>query len=250
LSRKLLIAINASSPLPSLEGVFTICVAVKIDHHGKAKILNQDEIQALFSSFRSGRDRALFGICLFCGCRIREACTLRINDVFDSAGRVRSHLIIRKGNTKGKLATRTIPIIQDLRILLMRYQPKSNQPYLFPGRFDGHLNPDSADRALRKACKRIGLEGVSSHSFRRTSLTIMSDSGIPLRVIQQISGHRNLSQLQEYLEVRDEQVLGAVNTLSIVSPIGEECGKRIYSVLDDNSEQSTDSTSSFKIEDF
>jgi integrase/recombinase XerD len=113
----------------------------------------------------------------------------------------------------------------------MRYQPKPNQPYLFPGRFDGYLNPDSADRALRKACKRIGLEGVSSHSFRRTSLTIMSDSGIPLRVIQAISGHRNLSQLQEYLEVRDEQVLGAVNTLSIVSPVGEECGKRSYSEL-------------------
>jgi len=46
----------------------------------------------------------------------------------------------------------------------------------------------------------------------------MSDAGIPLRVIQEISGHRNLSQLQKYLEVQDSQVLGAVSTLSMLSP--------------------------------
>jgi integrase/recombinase XerD len=38
----------------------------------------------------------------------------------------------------------------------------------------------------------------------------MSNAGIPLRVIQDISGHRNLEQLQKYLEVSDEQVLVAV----------------------------------------
>lgn len=36
----------------------------------------------------------------------------------------------------------------------------------------------------------------------------MSNAGIPLRVIQEISGHRNLEQLQKYLEVSDQQVLG------------------------------------------
>lgn len=37
----------------------------------------------------------------------------------------------------------------------------------------------------------------------------MSNAGIPLRIIQEILGHRNLEQLQKYLEVSDEQVLGA-----------------------------------------
>jgi integrase len=52
--------------------------------------------------------------------------------------------------------------------------------------------------------RRVGLIGVSSHSFRRTALTQMSNNGTPLRVIQEVSGHRNLEQLQVYIEVRDE----------------------------------------------
>jgi len=67
----------------------------------------------------------------------------------------------------------------------------------------------------------VGFIGVSSHSFRRTALTMMSDNGTPLRVIQEVSGHRNLEQLQAYIEVRDEQVLGAVTGLSMLSPVAE-----------------------------
>ncbi len=197
--------------------------------HGKAKILTQAEIQLLFSQgFQEARDseallltadRALFGICLFSACRIREACTLRVSDAYDASGRVLPRLTIRKGNTKGKLATRSIPIIEDLRVLLTNYDPPADQPFLFPGRFGGHFQPDSADNILRKACKQVGLIGVSSHSFRRTALTQMSDNRVPLRVIQEVSGHRNLEQLQAYIEVRDEQVLGAVTGLSMLSPI-------------------------------
>jgi len=201
---------------------------LKIDRHGKAKLLTQTEIQLLFSQgFQTERDRALFGICLFTACRLREACTLYTIDAYEPSGKVRPVLIIRKANTKGKLATRTLPIIDDLRSLLANYHPKQGQPYLFPGRFGSYLDPDSADKALRKAMKRVGLIGVSSHSFRRTALTQMSDNGTPLRVIQEVSGHRNLEQLQTYIEVRDEQVLGAVTGLSMLSPLPNS-GKYIY----------------------
>jgi integrase/recombinase XerD len=45
----------------------------------------------------------------------------------------------------------------------------------------------------------------------------MSNAGIPLRVIQQVSGHRTLTELQKYLEVSDSQVRGAVSALSMLS---------------------------------
>ena len=44
----------------------------------------------------------------------------------------------------------------------------------------------------------------------------MSNAGIPLRVIQQISGHRSLGVLQGYLEVTPEQVRGAASSLSML----------------------------------
>ncbi|MBD6621090.1 tyrosine-type recombinase/integrase, partial [Komarekiella sp. 'clone 1'] len=134
-------------------------------------------------------------------------------------GQVRSHLTIRKANTKGKLATRSIPIIEDLQGLLIEYQPEAGEMYLFPGRHGrGHIISDSAAKILREACANVGIEGVSTHSFRRTALTSMSDNQVPLRVIAEVSGHRSLGELHTYLEVRPLQVLGAVSFLATLSP--------------------------------
>ena len=61
----------------------------------------------------------------------------------------------------------------------------------------------------------------------------MSNAGIPLRVIQEISGHRNLEQLQNYLEVEEDQVRGAIASLSMLSPVDDDqLGKYIYDDLD------------------
>jgi integrase/recombinase XerD len=196
---------------------------VKIDRHGQAKILTLSEIDILFNrGLNSNFYRALFGICLYTACRIRECCLLRTTDVYECKGIVMPEIVFRKGNTKGKLATRCIPVIEDLRILLLEYYPSPRTWFLFPG-LDGtgHINPDSAARVLRKACQEVGIRGASTHSFRRTALTQLSNAGIPLRVIQEISGHRNLEQLQKYLEVKPEQILGAVSALSMLSPVGK-----------------------------
>ena len=196
---------------------------MKIDRHGRAKILTPDEIQLLFNEgFKDNaypeRDRALFGICLYTACRINEACTIKTRDVYSRKGVVRDQLMIRKNRTKGKLATRTIPIIEDLRILLVNYFPFPRTENLFSGRGGkGHIHPDHASYILRQACHKLDIEGVSTHSFRRTALTQMSNAGIPLRVIQEISGHRTLDELMKYLEVTEAQVRGAVSSLTMIS---------------------------------
>ncbi|GFE72055.1 site-specific integrase [Chroococcus sp. FPU101] len=210
---------------------------MKIDRHGQAKILTTDEIQRLFNqglTVNPPRDRALFAVCLYTACRISEAVTLTKRDVYDTQGNVRPELIIRKGNTKGKLATRTIPVIEDLRIKLEAYTPRKNSIYLFPGnegnkRANTHLHRDSAIWLLNQACKRVGIEGVSTHSFRRTALTQMSNAGIPLRIIQEISGHRTLDELYKYLEVKPEQIKGAIASLSLLTPVeGTDFDKTAY----------------------
>ena len=198
-------------------------LAMKINRHGKAKILTSSEIQQLFNEgFQSERDRALFGVCLYTACRINEACTLNTLDVYDKKMRVRDEIIFRRHNTKGKLAARAVPVIEELRSLLVKYQPDNRDGFLFPGRHGkGHINSESASRILRETCEMIDFEGISTHSFRRTALTQMSNAGIPLRVIQEISGHRNLEELQKYLEVRPEQVKGAVSSLSMLGYVGD-----------------------------
>jgi integrase/recombinase XerD len=185
---------------------------VKVNGNGQAKILSQAELDRLFDKgFSNNRDRCLFAICFYTGCRISEALALTINDVGTT-------ITFRKATTKGKKGTRSIPAHTALRKILDAYlqefQPDS---YLFPSfhnaREKGHLHRSSADLILRTACDRVGLKGVSTHSFRRSALTLMSNRGVPLRVIQKISGHSSLEVLQRYLEVSDQQIGDAVGVL-------------------------------------
>ena len=209
---------------------------MKIDGYGQAKILTQVEIELLFNegfTLNPPRDRALFAICLYTACRINECVNLKTKDVYDRRLKVRNEILLRKPNTKGKLQTRTIPVIEDLKYRLEQYRPPQPQGYLFPGQKGkrAYLHPDSAGWILRKACQRVGLEGVSTHSFRRTALTQMSNSGIPLRIIQEISGHRTLDELYKYLEVQEDQVRGAVASLSLLTPVESDqshFGKTVF----------------------
>ncbi len=170
---------------------------MKVAGNGQGKILTSDELRQLFTDgFTSPRDRALFGICLFTGCRISEALALMTTDIRGDT------LTFRKSTTKGKLKTRVVDIQPGLAQLLAEYLSERHGA-LFPGvrGVTCHLTRFSADKILKAACDHVGLVGVSTHSFRRTALTMMSSAGIPLRHIQEISGHNDLGTLQRYLEV-------------------------------------------------
>ncbi|CAA9285741.1 hypothetical protein AVDCRST_MAG92-3849 [uncultured Coleofasciculus sp.] len=50
---------------------------MKVNGKGQGEVLTQEELRKLFTSgLVSLRDRALFGICLFAGCRVSEALAL------------------------------------------------------------------------------------------------------------------------------------------------------------------------------
>ncbi|MBD2093644.1 tyrosine-type recombinase/integrase [Trichocoleus sp. FACHB-591] len=94
---------------------------MKIDGHGQAKVLTSYEIAKLFKALEGDRDRALFGICLYTGCRISEACSMLTTDAYDAVG-VRTKMTLRKANTKGKQETRQIPVNSVLKGYLETYR--------------------------------------------------------------------------------------------------------------------------------
>jgi integrase/recombinase XerD len=73
---------------------------MKIEGHGQAKILTQEEIELLFNKgLLSSRDRTLFGVCLYTACRIAEACSLMVKDIYTNSGTVRSTINERTSPT-------------------------------------------------------------------------------------------------------------------------------------------------------
>ncbi len=185
---------------------------MKVAGNGQAKVLSPSELQRLFGGdgFTCPRDRALFAICLFTGCRISEALSLSPSDT--KGGKI----VFRKGKTKGKLKTRTVSIPAGLQEYLTVYDASKNNNFLFPGRHPHQsLTRFGAEKILKAACDRCQIAGASTHSFRRTALTQMSNAGVPLRIIQSISGHTSLTTLQRYLEVTEQQIVSAGATIKI-----------------------------------
>lgn len=185
---------------------------MKINRNGQAKIFTLEEDRRFNESLDNPRDNAIFSICRFTGCRISEALTLFRDDITDD------HIIFRKCNTKGKIETREVPIHPTLRAILdewLALPPEDiNSPYLFTSPYGRKpVSKQWADKKFRAVCKKAGIKGASTHSFRRTALTRMSNAGVPLRHIQKISGHHSLEQLQRYLEVSEENKIQAISVL-------------------------------------
>lgn len=180
---------------------------MKVLGNGRAKILTPAEIDRLFDrGFITARDRLLFAVTFYCACRISEALALTTHDI------VGGSVTLRKATTKGKSATRTLPLHPMLAKYLKAYNPDVG--FLFPGRDNTKpLTRAASDVIFKEACKRVRIKGASTHSMRRTALTNLSNAGVPLRVIMEISGHKNLSSLQRYLEVQPEQLVKAIGIL-------------------------------------
>jgi integrase/recombinase XerD len=202
---------------------------MKIQGFGQSKVLNQRELDKLFQwGFTAERDRTLFSICLHTGCRISEALALTVADVQNG------YILLRKGITKGKKQTRMIPVNDRLAVVLDRYLREANPTnFLFPSHHNAktpkQMSRAAADLILKAACERVNLKGVSTHSFRRTALTQMHNAGVPLRVIQRISGHSSLATLQRYLEVSDDQIVDAVSVIGVklAKHKDKDCGDEI-----------------------
>jgi integrase/recombinase XerD len=187
---------------------------MKIQRNGKAAALTAEQFAALLAAAPSARYRLLWAVQRYTAARISEALALRWADV---AGQ---QVTYRKATTKTK-TTRQVPQAEALQQAMEAYrqawaaehghQPAPSEA-LFPaaGSTTSPQSRQAADKALRKACAALGLEGVSLHSFRRTAAQQAVSSGAPLHVVQALTGHKSLGSLGEYLQASQAEVLAAI----------------------------------------
>jgi integrase/recombinase XerD len=182
---------------------------------GQARILSPKEIKNIFQLLPTARDKALFAIGIYTGLRVSEIVTLRANQLFTEAGNVR-HVLKVKRKKKKHTVYSDIPVHEKLKkILAIYYEEGKINSWLFPSEAasSGHLTRAQAHNILTKAFEALGLDDASTHSMRRSCLTLMSRAGVPLRTIQEISGHSSLSDLQAYLDVDPDDKRRAINLL-------------------------------------
>jgi integrase/recombinase XerD len=175
----------------------------KANRNGQAAVWESEAQFLQVCAEMTPATRSVMLICYYTCCRVGEAVQLRRADI--TSGQI----VFRRATTKTK-RTRSVPISQKLEAVLAEL-PKGG--YLFPGRNpDRHLTTRAVDKALRQACDRLGLQGFSTHSNRRTTATRLSRSQ-PLKVVQEIGGWSQLGALQRYIDVTDEEKKDAIDCL-------------------------------------
>jgi integrase/recombinase XerD len=125
---------------------------------------------------------------------------------------VRDHIRLTKDQTKGGEG-RTVLLNErvrdELRLYARTLTRKGNQP-LFVSKWGKRMSPNSLVQVFGRFYRAAGLANASSHSGRRTMITSMASKGISVRVIAAISGHKNISTTQRYIEVGEHQLRAAV----------------------------------------
>ena len=181
---------------------------VKSNRNGQAATLSSEQLDAIIEELTPSV-RAVFSICRFTAARISEALNLRWENI------TQIEVVIPKNITKKKMKTRAIPmnprLWEEITSWKQRWREVQNRDpdrgnYVFPNAKDParHMTRQAVDKALRGVCSELEVIGASTHSLRRSALTTASDKGVPLRVLQSISGHSSLEMLQKYLDVKDE----------------------------------------------
>jgi integrase/recombinase XerD len=170
--------------------------ARKINRQGQARALTLENLVDIFAVLPSEKWLAVFAIAYFTGSRISEVLSLDVGDI--AADRIS----FRRENTKTKKA-RVAVLVESLKPFLVAYEAPTSG-YLFPShhnaRRPGHLSPQAADKVLRDACDMIGLDGVSTHSFRRSFATNLHKAGTSLAQIARLLGHSSASMTARYVE--------------------------------------------------
>ncbi len=193
----------------------------------QARTLNEKELNLLLlyinTRKHAARDRAMLLMTFYAGMRIAEVAATKIKDVLAADGTIKHEINLTAEQTKGR-HSRTVVVPEKLRkeihaYLLTRYDSKElialnysdaiNSP-LFATQKRNGFDRNTACYHFHMLYKAAGIDGASSHSGRRSFITKLSAKSVPLKVLMELAGHRQMQTTQRYIDVTADMKRAAV----------------------------------------
>lgn len=148
------------------------------------------------------RDLAIIDILASTGMRVGEMVLLNRNDIDFNE---RECIVFGKGSKE-----RVVYFDARTKIHLQNYLNSriDDNPALFVSLKEPHkrLKIGGVEVRLREYGKKLGLQKVHPHKFRRTLATMAIDKGMPIEQLQQLLGHRKIDTTLQYAMVKQSNV--------------------------------------------
>ncbi len=165
-------------------------------------VLSQGEVFQILSSVNNRKHKAILMLIYSAGLRVSEVVKLRPDDIDIQ------RKLIHIRSAKGRKDRYTM--LSDVAIrTLMEYQKKYKpQGWLFSGqRKDTHITIRTVQKIFENVCKKTGVtKEVTVHSLRHSFTTHLLESGVDLRYIQELLGHKSSKTTEIYTHVSNRDI--------------------------------------------
>ena len=187
----------------------------------KAKVLTDKELKKVvdyidaFDKYAE-RNRAMLLLTHLCLLRVGEVASLKVCDVVNADGEINDVIFLTAEQTKGN-DSRRVFVSKKAKQVLKRYIKSDlsvlQRTFLFNTQKSKRFNTNALTQLLKRLYARVGIVGASSHSMRRTYITRLATSGVSVKVIAELVGHKNIATTQEYIEVSDDLLSNAAELI-------------------------------------
>lgn len=174
----------------------------------QAKTLCRSQVALLFIMLKGTRyplrNKVIGLLSIKAGLRAKEIANLTWAMVTDAQGQLSGAIHLRNAASKGK-SGRVIPLNKELKAALQELQNQArSSSYVIVTERAEQFSAAAIVNLFAAWFRKIGLQGCSSHSGRRTFITNaarkISTVGGSLRDVQVLAGHKALSTTQRYIE--------------------------------------------------
>lgn len=165
-------------------------------------VISDEGIEKLRDNCRNIRDLAIIDLLYSTGIRVGELVNLNIDDI-DLDGR--ECVVYGKGDKE-----RRVYFDAKAKVHLKNYidSRDDDNEALFVTLDSPHvrLKISGVEIRLRQLGRRLGLDRVHPHKFRRTMATRAIDKGMPIEQVQRILGHSQIDTTMQYAMVNQTNV--------------------------------------------
>lgn len=175
-------------------------------------VLTHNEIKRILSSINNLKHRVMISLLYSSGLRVSEVVVIRVKDLdFE-------HLTLTVRQGKGKKDRVTI-FSESIASLVQEFCfDKGPGDYLFIRQGDKdmkhHVTVRTVQNAFFRALKKSGVKKVAScHSLRHSFATHLLESGVSVRHIQELLGHKHINTTTIYTKVAHPALSGIKSPL-------------------------------------
>lgn len=178
------------------------------------KILNEayhtlERCKTVYSERCVIRDIAVLELLFATGLRVSELCNLKADDVNLSDSYIKT---FGKGSKERIIQICTPDVLTSLKQYKKCFKDEiDNTGYFFVNRLSNRLSDQSVRFMINKYANQISSNiHVTPHMFRHTFATMLLESDVDIRYIQQILGHSSITTTEIYTHVstaKQKQIL-------------------------------------------